>query len=105
MLSNAGSMFASARALGVIVWRDTNAFVKIRIAVVLMLVVAAAILTPLGPVRLKQLVDSFSQPAVVAGSGTYLLIALYVLSQWLSRSAVELRGFIYARVERRVFRA
>jgi ATP-binding cassette subfamily B protein len=100
-----GSALQSIRSLGAVIWSDTNAFVKIRIAIVLILVVAAAILTALGPVALKQLVDSFSEPAVVVGSGTYLLVGLYVLSQWLSRSAGELRGFIYARVERRVFRA
>jgi ATP-binding cassette subfamily B protein len=106
MRSNVGSALASIRSLGAVIWSDTNALVKIRIAVVLILVVAAAVLTALGPVALKLLVDSFSAPAAVAaGIGTYLLVALYVLSQWLSRSAGELRGFIYARVERRVFRA
>lgn len=105
MRSSVGSPLESMRALAAIVWSDTNAFVKFRLAAVLVLVVVAAILTALGPVALKQLVDSFSQPAVVAGIGTYLLIAFYVLSQWLSRSAGELRGFIYARIERRVFRA
>jgi ABC-type multidrug transport system fused ATPase/permease subunit len=104
MRSSEGSALASIRALGTVIWSDTNAFVKIRIAVVAALIVAAAILTALGPLALKQLVDSFSQPVVV-GLGTYLLVAFYVLSQWLSRSAGELRGFIYARVERRVFRA
>lgn len=105
MRSSAESAFSSIRALGAVIWSDTNAFVKIRIGVVLILVIAAAILTALGPLALKQLVDSFSQPAVVVGFGTYLLVGLYVLSQWLSRSAGELRGFVYARVERRVFRA
>lgn len=99
------SALESIRSLGAVIWSDTNAFVKIRIAVVLILVVAAAVLTALGPVALKQLVDSFADPAVVAGVGTYLVIAFYVLSQFLSRSAGELRGFIYARVERRVARA
>jgi ATP-binding cassette subfamily B protein len=95
----------SVRALAHVIWSETNAFVKFRLVLVLILVVAAAILTALGPVALKQLVDSFSHPAVVAGVGTYLLVTFYVLSQWLSRSAGELRGFIYARIERRVFRA
>ena len=99
------SALESMRSLGAVVWSDTNAFVKIRIAIVLILVIAAAVLTALGPVALKQLIDSFSMPSVVAGTGTYLLIAFYVLSQWLSRSAGELRGFVYARVERRVVRA
>lgn len=105
MRLSVGSPLESMRALAGVIWSDTNAFVKFRLAAVLVLVVVAAILTALGPVALKQLVDSFSQPAVVAGVGTYLLIAFYVPSQWLSRSAGELRGFIYARIERRVFRA
>jgi ATP-binding cassette subfamily B protein len=99
------SGLASIRSLGAVIWSDTNAFVKIRIAIVVILVVAAAVLTALGPVALKQLVDSFSAPAGAAGIGTYFLIAFYVLSQWLSRSAGELRGFVYARVERRIVRA
>jgi ABC-type transport system involved in Fe-S cluster assembly fused permease/ATPase subunit len=104
MRSSVRSALENVRSLGAVRWSDTNAFVKIRISVVLILVVAAAIVTALGPVALKQLVDSFSA-STIAGIGTYLLVALYVLSQWLSRSAGELRGFIYARVERRVFRA
>jgi hypothetical protein len=95
MRSSVQSALESTRALVAVIWRDTNTFVKIRIAIVLILVMAAAVLTALGPVALKQLVDSFSQPAVVAGIGTYLLIAFYVLSQWLSRSAGDLRGIIY----------
>lgn len=105
MRSSVRSALESIRSLGAIIWSETNAFVKIRIAVVLILVVAAAVLTALGPVALKRLVDSFSEPAAVAGIGTYLLVTFYVLSQFLSRSAGELRGFIYARIERRVFRA
>ena len=74
MRAGAESALSSIRELVAVIWSDTNAFVKIRIGVVLTLVVVAAILTALGPLALKQLVDSFSQPAVVVGCRPPLLL-------------------------------
>src|SRR5262245_50441722 len=93
------------RRLLALVWSDTSTYIKARLVTVLLLVIAAAALTAFGPVALKRLVDGFSGDASPASFATYLLVALYVASQWLSRSAGELRGLIYARIERRMFRA
>jgi ATP-binding cassette subfamily B protein len=91
------------RRLLALVWSDASPYIKARLGVVLLLVIAAAVLTALGPVALKRLVDGFSGDASSAPLAISVLVALYVASQWLSRGAGELRGLIYARVERRMF--
>jgi ABC-type transport system involved in Fe-S cluster assembly fused permease/ATPase subunit len=86
-----------------ILWSDVDRFVKRRLALVLMLVIAASVLTALGPLALKELVDRFTGQA----GNTLLpstLVGAYVLSQFLARAVGEVRGFVYARAERRMFR-
>jgi ATP-binding cassette subfamily B protein len=58
----------------------------------------------MGPLALKLLVDSFTGHAVLGGFSVWALIALYFLTQWLSRTIGEFRGLVYARAERRIFR-
>ncbi len=87
-----------------LIWSDASSFVKVRLATVLSLVVTASILTALGPVALKLVVDVFTGKTGGKSLSPLLLIGLYVLSQWLARSIGELRGLIYARAERRMFR-
>lgn len=84
--------------------REATPFVKARLAAVLLLVIAAAILTELGPVALKLLVDGFTGHDHRSAALPLLLVALYALSQWLARIAGEIRGLIYRRIERRMFR-
>ena len=84
--------------------REATPFVRRKIAWVLTLVVSAALLTALGPVALKLLVDGFASPAHGTAASPFLLVGLYVLSQWLARTASQFRQLIYGRVERRVFR-
>ncbi len=84
--------------------REATPFVKARLAGVLLLVIAAAILTELGPVALKLLVDGFTGHDHRGAAFALLLVALYALSQWLARIAAEIRGLIYRRIERRMFR-
>jgi len=86
-----------------IIWSDADRFVRQRLAVVLLLVVAASVLTALGPLALKWLVDGFTGQARTPLSPT-LLVGAYVLSQFLARIVGEVRGLVYARVERRMFR-
>lgn len=76
-----------------------------KLAGILALVVAAALLTALGPVALKLMVDGFTDPPRHGGVSPLLLVAPYVISQWLARAAGEVRGLIYGRVERRMFRS
>lgn len=84
--------------------REATAFVNWRLAGVLLLAAVSAILTALGPVALKLLVDGFTEH--VNGKVIYpiLLTALYALNQWLVRIAGEARGLLYRRVQWRMFR-
>ncbi len=84
-----------------ILYREATPFVRHRLAVVLGLVICAAVLTALGPIALKQIIDGFTG---AARGAVVLLVVLYALSQWLARAAGELRGLVYGRIERRLFR-
>ena len=87
-----------------LVWWDATSFVKARLATVLCLVIAAAILTALAPIALKLFVDGFAAQTKGTHFSPLILIAIYVLSQWFARSVGEIRGLVYARAERRMFR-
>lgn len=84
--------------------REATPFVKLRLAYVVLLVMAAAMLTALSPVLLKFLVDGFTGQGHRASVSPALLVVLYVISQWLARAAGQVRGLIYGRIERRVSR-
>ena len=87
-----------------LVWTEAGGFVKLRLLMALLLIIAASALTALGPVALKLVVDGFASQAKGPPVSVALLIGLYVLSQWLSRSVGEIRGLVYARAERRMSR-
>ena len=84
-------------------WRDADRFVRRRLAAVILPVVAASVLTALAPLVLKWLVDGFAGQARNALSPS-ILVGAYVLSQFLAQTASEVRGLVYTRAERRVFR-
>jgi ATP-binding cassette subfamily B protein len=86
-----------------IIWSDADRFVRQRLAAVLLLVITASVLTALGPLALKWLVDGFTGQARNSLS-PYILVGAYVLSQFLARAVGEVRGLVYARAERRLFR-
>jgi ATP-binding cassette subfamily B protein len=65
---------------------------------------AASALTALGSVALKAIIDSLSTATRAHVAPAAVMVALYVLSQWLSRSVGEIRGLVYARAERRMAR-
>lgn len=95
----------AARESAHILWRQTTPYVKVRLAMVLMLVVVAGALTAASPVALKCIVDGLGRR-----SGTHrvpellVLVTLYVLALWLGRVANQVRGVIFARAEQRIFR-
>lgn len=88
----------------ILLGREATPFVKWRLACVLVLVVASAILAALGPVALKLLVDGFTGRGHSGAAFSLLLVALYVLTQFLARVAGEVRGLIYRRIQWRTFR-
>jgi ATP-binding cassette subfamily B protein len=76
----------------------------VRLIAVLLLVIAASLLTALGPIALKLVIDAFTGQARGAFVSPVLLLSAFVLAQFLARAADEIRGLIHARVERRMFR-
>lgn len=84
--------------------REITPFVGIRLALVVLLVLAAATLTALAPVALKLLVDGFIGKSRSGAPSPLALVAAYVITQWLARAAGQTRLFVYGRVERRIVR-
>ncbi|MGQ0835342.1 MAG: ATP-binding cassette domain-containing protein [Gammaproteobacteria bacterium] len=99
-----GLNVASLRQLLPIVWTDAGTLVKSRLALVVLLVMAGAVLSALAPTALKWLVDGFAGPEREPSVSVTLLIGLYVLSLWLVRMIGEIRGYVFARAERRMYR-
>jgi ABC-type transport system involved in Fe-S cluster assembly fused permease/ATPase subunit len=95
---------ASLREVIALIWTDATGFVRFRLVVALLLIIAASAMTALGPVALKLVVDGFTGQGTGAGISAVTLIGLYVLSQWLARTVGEIRGLLYARAERRMSR-
>jgi ABC-type transport system involved in Fe-S cluster assembly fused permease/ATPase subunit len=86
-----------------IAWRDADQFVRWRLAAVLLLVTTSSVLTTLGPLALKELVDGFTgQRRNSLSPSTF--VGAYVLRQFLARAVGEVCGLVYARAERRMFR-
>lgn len=98
------SGIGTLREVCALVWGHTGVFVNARLLVALILITAASAFTALGPIALKRIVDRFSAQGTVSRAGLALLIGLYVGSRWLARTIGEIRGFVYARAERRVSR-
>jgi ABC-type transport system involved in Fe-S cluster assembly fused permease/ATPase subunit len=94
----------SLREVIALIWTDATAFVRFRLVLALLLIIAASAMTALGPVALKLVVDRFTGHEGAATVSVGALIGLYVLSQWLARTVGEIRGLVYARAERRMAR-
>ena len=78
---------------------------KLRLILSLLLLVAMSLTTALGPLALSHVVDSLSGKPAASQLPVTLMALLYVLSQWFARSIGEVRGLVYARAERRMFRS
>jgi ABC-type transport system involved in Fe-S cluster assembly fused permease/ATPase subunit len=87
-----------------LVWSQADPFVKVRLLIALLLLIAMSFLTAAGPLALKFVVDALDSPSVNPALPVTILVTAYVLSQWLARSIGEIRGLVYARAERRMFR-
>lgn len=85
-------------------WTQVTGYVRARLLASLALVVVASALTALSPLALKSIVDHLTGGPQDAAFALGMLVALYVLAQWLSRGLVELRVLAYAYAERRVHR-
>jgi hypothetical protein len=74
----------SLRDVICLVWTDASRFVKMRLATVLGLVTTASVLTALGPVALKLVVDGSRIRRRASPLSPFLLIGLSVSSQGLA---------------------
>jgi ATP-binding cassette subfamily B protein len=104
MMQKVRNGMASLREVIALIWTDATGFVRLRLVVALLLIMAASAMTALGPVALKLVVDGFTGQGSGVGISAVTLIGLYVLSQWLARTVGEIRGLVYARAERRMSR-
>jgi ATP-binding cassette subfamily B protein len=94
----------SVRGAFALVWLHTDRFVKLRLVMAVSSLVLASVFTALGPVALKNVVDSIAGDNSGRQVSAAVLVMLYVLTQWLARGAGELRALLYAYAERRMFR-
>lgn len=102
--------YPTGRAMGAVrevvrlVWSEASRFVRVRLIAVLLLVIAASVLTAMAPIALKLVIDAFTGQVRGKSASPVLLLGAFVLAQFLARAADEIRGLIHARVERRMFR-
>jgi ABC-type transport system involved in Fe-S cluster assembly fused permease/ATPase subunit len=87
-----------------LIWSEADRFVRIRLGAALLLTITASALAALGPVALKLVVDRFAGDMKASAVPIGVLIASYVLSQWLARSVGEIRASFYAEAEQRMVR-
>src|SRR5262245_3223548 len=95
----------SLREVTALIWTGATRFVKVRLALALLIVAASSIVTALGPVALKFVLDALTRQ----GKGTTVplgvLLVLYVVSHWLARALTEVRSYVHAQADRRMFRS
>lgn len=88
-----------------LLWISSDGFVKRRLALALLFVVAAASLAALAPVAIKMIVDQVSVGAKAEhGIAPVFMILAYVASQYFSRSFSELQLWAHGTAEQRVHR-
>jgi ATP-binding cassette subfamily B protein len=97
--------WSTLRDATALIWVGATRFVKVRLALALLIVVATSAATALSPVALKLLVDGFAKQTTGAQVSMGLLIGLYVLSHWLARAMGEMRSYVHAEADRRMFRS
>ncbi len=95
----------SVQELSSFIWRQTDRVVKTRLALVAALIAGGSVVTALGPVALKWVVDSFTPHAAGIAVAPVLVIGFYVSSQWLTRALGEMLAYTYSKAERRLFRS
>ncbi len=82
---------------------EITPYVRRRLVEVVGLVLLGAVANALAPLVLKAIVDALTGQRVVALSGE-VLVGLYAVMQWLSRSSTEVQALRYACAERRMLR-
>jgi len=102
---NRADRWGSLRDVSALIWTGASRFVRVRLALALFIIAASSIVTSLGPVALKFVVDALSKQGKGGTVSLGLLLALYVLSHWLARALGEFREYVHAQADRRMFRS
>ncbi len=105
MVQTSGGKWQSLREVSALLWRGASRFVKVRLALALLIVAASSVVTALAPVALKFVLDALTRRGDRGGLSLALLLVLYVLSHWLARALTEVRSFVHAQADRRMFRS
>lgn len=112
-LRTVANTISRAAAFG---WTSSDRFVKRRLVQTLFLVIGTASLAGMAPVALKSAIDGFNfglrasietQPVTDPSSSLFypvLLIGLYVIAMWVSRSLGELRWYFFGTADQRLHR-
>jgi ABC-type transport system involved in Fe-S cluster assembly fused permease/ATPase subunit len=95
---------AKLREVVAILFAEMTGFVKWRMVSQILLVMGASVLTGLGPVGLKYLVDGLTEHGDHRPVFPLVLVTLYVLALSLARVANGVRGLIFGRMEERIYR-
>ena len=95
----------SLREVSALIWTGASRFVKVRLAWALFIVAASSVVTALGPVALKYVLDALTNQGKGTTVSLGFLLVLYILSHWLARALTELRSYVHAQADRRMFRS
>lgn len=102
------SDWQTLRAALALFWTVADVFAKRRLLLALALVAGAALLAALTPIALKLAVDALAEGAAGAQGrrhlGPAVLVAVYVLGQYVVRCFTELRVLLHGQAEQRVRR-
>lgn len=85
-------------------WTTADEYAKRRLLGALVLVVVGALLAALTPIALKLVIDALSQREPPVAGPVLVLIALYVLGQYLWRCSMELKLILHGYAEQRIRR-
>ncbi|HVY82606.1 MAG TPA: hypothetical protein VG994_16565, partial [Steroidobacteraceae bacterium] len=105
MTRSTAERWKSLREVTALIWVGATRFVKVRLALALLIVAASSIVTALGPVALKLVLDALTTPSEGTRVSLSLLLVLYVVSHWLARALTEVRSYVHAQADRRMFRS
>jgi ATP-binding cassette, subfamily B, heavy metal transporter len=104
MSENSTGHFRLLAALARLLWARADAGLRRRFAATGALVIATTAFSALVPLAFKPLVDALASPHEAATALPALLIAAYVVAQWLGRVVSELRWAVYGRFEQQLQR-
>lgn len=97
--------WTTIRSVTALIWAGATRFVKMRLALALAIVAATSIVTALAPVALKLVVDALTAQTGGVEVSLGLLLVMYIVSHWLARALGEMRSYVYAQADRRMFRS